>query len=894
MKQVRFTTAARVSGALALVALLGAVHETKATPPEGPYQRYITFYNELDVPIYPVIQAPNDSNCTPKDPGKFPKGSLLRILGNDGADAVPSGATDGKRRGVGIAKKSSLKVYIPMDGPCAGGGFYDATRIFIFTANVDTFEERLGGGFVTAPIAGVNGNLQSCDFCKVGQATLDYGHDAPAQLLEMTIISQVGAAKSPIDQNDPKGIPVIDFDVSYVDDVYLPVAMALDDTGLTQFMGSRLKLIDTSDSTKSFSVRVSKFLEDAKWSRYAAYSPLNWNNSETAGSPVRKPNKTIFADLVPFGRIEKIPSGNILVTNARTLGVSGFYQPTWDGKDVPPPTTPYPQTASATINRRCYLLNKENEAKGLIPLPPSFHWCPQDTIDNTMLGCCDHDKFLVDNTLRKWVGDVSRDEIQAKEEQKKNGGPLPPFGAWSPSNTTWDALVDKWDKWQGSGNNPCLEDAVVKASPAVAADQKYFCDAFNRTVDFLWKDFLSYTPECAKRSGRDRETCLVQRIIGYDADSGYKPENCTGCPKPDLKKGQKCEPSCYSEVQRNEAAQALLRGVPWTGYSDPTTCKSCPGAACPVECVYAGAAPKPDLSKGTRVYNTDGFLHFWPAYDSVYNLNPYARFVHDPAGADAPGAYSFSIDDFYGNFGGQATGLIIDVGGTTFVPDKEPFDPYKQYHVAWGPGWDHAKVCHGADDAADPGRVIANAGENRSIAIAFFKNGAPIPSCKVKLFATPGDENFVTYEVTEKTFEVTDSYTAAKHTVRGLQGVWASRPGSRPQRNDGTRDDRNPYCLAGTRGKDKTGRDLKIDMCFGNLAPAGGADDLPVNTSFVSVENHCTGVDPELDAACGKPLITLNIPGFVIAGTAQDESGGDVDNVADGKAQARIHAPAAE
>jgi len=93
--------------------------------------------------------------------------------------------------------------------------------------------------------------------------------------------------------------------------------------------------------------------------------------------------------------------------------------------------------ASATINRRCWLLNNENAAKGLSPLPSTFHWCPQDAIDNTMLGCCDQDKFLVDNTLRKWSGDVSLDEIQAKKAGQTK------WGVWDPSNTTWDALVDK-------------------------------------------------------------------------------------------------------------------------------------------------------------------------------------------------------------------------------------------------------------------------------------------------------------------------------------------------------------------------------------------------------------------------------------------------------------------
>ena len=87
---------------------------------------------------------------------------------------------------------------------------------------------------------------------------------------------------------------------------------------------------------------------------------------------------------------------------------------------------------------------------------------------------------------------------------------------------------------------------------------------------------------------------------------------------------------------------------------------------------------------------------FWPPYDSPYNLNPYARVIHDKDGLDAPGAYSFSIDDFYGNFGGPGSNLLIVVGNSNYplpnkkLPNPEPYDPYTQYHVAVGAGWRHA------------------------------------------------------------------------------------------------------------------------------------------------------------------------------------------------------------
>ncbi len=84
--------------------------------------------------------------------------------------------------------------------------------------------------------------------CWVGSAKADYGHDAPGQLLEYTIVSQNPAdgAKFP-NPNDTRGIPFIDFDVSYVDDAYLPVTMALATAGRRSSWAARSR---TTGSTR--------------------------------------------------------------------------------------------------------------------------------------------------------------------------------------------------------------------------------------------------------------------------------------------------------------------------------------------------------------------------------------------------------------------------------------------------------------------------------------------------------------------------------------------------------------------------------------------------------------------------------------------------------------------
>ena len=47
-------------------------------------------------------------------------------------------------------------------------------------------------------------------------------------------------------------------------------------------------------------------------------------------------------------------------------------------------------------------------------------------------------------------------------------------------------------------------------------------------------------------------------------------------------------------------------------------------------------------------------------------------------------AYSFSIDDKYGNFRDASSGFVVDAGGTTALRNKQPFDPYQQYTLNWG------------------------------------------------------------------------------------------------------------------------------------------------------------------------------------------------------------------
>jgi len=293
----------------------------------------------------------------------------------------------------------------------------------------------------------------------------------------------------------------------------------------------------------------------------------------------------------------------------------------------------------------------------------------------------------------------------------------------------------------------------------------------------------------------------------------------------------------------NESVQALLRGVPWTSLGDPAKCgpSHCPDddpAKCnPAACVWV----KPEkLDPNAKVWHTDKFLHFWAPYDSPFNLNPYARLIHDPSALSAPGAYSFSIDDFYGNFGGPGTNLIIQVGDKSRMPNPEPYDPFQQYHVTVGNGWDHMRIC--GRKVSIPKATGTQGGIPLGTPMSFYKpDGSRVEPCEVSVYEDAAETRRVAYELREVTYQVTDSYTGLKQTVKGLSGVVAVRKPGDPTPN-------NAYCT------EHSPADLvQKQKCTGNLSAVGAGN----RDAYTSVVDNCTS---QMDATCGKPLLNLSVP----------------------------------
>jgi hypothetical protein len=789
-----------------------------------PFQRHFTFYNDTPVTIWPVFQAPQSDNCTVNVPGS----TLLRLHVNKDA------------RDAGIPRGERVTVALPKTWPCDKGGFYKAVRIFVFVTDAPKFEEKLierkQDNQVTKPYtAGLTtpicGATLASDPCWTGTAEAAYPLDSPAQLLEYTIISQNAKGEPNPNPNDATGTSFLDFDVSYVDEAYLTAAMTID-TGAVQFMGSHL-------SYQQFQAKLKQFLEQTKWPQWGAYSSLNLNAEK---------GSTVFFGLLQENNNAntnpRVPSAHQATALTSNGGLSVFFDAKRHGD----------------YSNLCVDPAKKANLQCAEALPDNEFCCPNE--NGIMLGCCDQLNYIIDTVLGSY-------NPQTKIQRF--------------SSDVLKDLTRRFTRW----TDPTSPNFIsCKVNPPVASEvnsslQTEFCEAFKRTVNFVWDEFAqqdahSANPECAPlaRTKDLYNECLTATVIGYKIDvdqanrfkNSCKTEVCQdGYDNPAL-----CPEFCTKEKILNESVQAILRGVPWTSIAGQAACGTCPPIStgeCPFaklgQCVWE----KPeDIAADARLYHTNKFLHFWPPYDNPYNLNPYARVIHDKNGLDAPGAYSFSIDDFYGNFGGPGSNLLIVVGNADYpapnrhLPNPEPYDPYTQYHVAVGEGWHHMRQC------IDPDAVIPNGlrpgdlggrlvnippdastgrGIARGVPFSFYlPDGARRDPCVVAVFETADESRYVTYQLSEATYNVTDTLTSSQHEVKGLSGVAAVRaPGQEVPKDT--------FCASHStldlvnRGK-----------CTGNLAPVGRG----VRDGYSNVVETCTYPDQQLDAKCGRPLRDLAVP----------------------------------
>src|SRR4029078_4474555 len=134
--------------------------------------------------------------------------------------------------------------------------------------------------------------------------------------------------------------------------------------------------------------------------------------------------------------------------------------------------------------------------------------------------------------------------------------------------------------------------------------------------------------------------------------------------------------------------------------------------------------------------------------------------IHNPKdGIDAV-AYSFSIDDKYGNFRDAGTGFIINVGGGSALSNQSPYNAYQQYFVSWPQNdWDHANVC------GRPIEINKRASNSR---ISMWQNGKKMDYCDIEMFPTAANDMKLVFRVSEEPMRlVTDKYTGKSQQVQG-------------------------------------------------------------------------------------------------------------------------------
>jgi hypothetical protein len=624
----------------------------QAATSADPFQRYIIFYNDLPITVYPVITAVESENGA----ACGTSGLNRRIIVNAGS------------QGAGIPTGQNVTVMLPKMTHC----WYSAVRIYLFSVNLTTFEQRIPqpdrtvpDGVAWSPPLCPTNPMSAMSACWTGTAPAQYSVDAPAQLFEYTVISIDPATGNAFpDPNDASGIPLVDIDLSFVDSVYLPVAVNLDDGGATAYMGTTLPYMTMKVPNGDFEQRAADFLAltdtsgSPIWSQYAAYTPANYPYN-------------IFHDLV-----SDTPQviGKDVVADVRII----------------PPNTIPPKSALYTPPyngpQQCSQVPMCSDLSG--------NCCPTDPPHSILLACCDAPfAYLLSNTS-KVMGIVD--------------------------NPAVDSLVARWKNWVAP-NQPCADLSAITTWPSnnTTFDKAGFCSAFQASVMAAWTAFynsqnqidmngnpIPYTG-CVNYSGTARDQCAVDQIVSFQsADKGVL----------------------------NETVQALLRSVPY----------GAPGA--------------------TR-WSFDKFILNWAPYNSIFNLFPYTRFVHNPTdGLDAPGAYAFSIDDRFGNFQNRASGFVIDIGGSGHLLNQEPYDFWEQYRVAFASGWDHATVC--GRPLLIPNKTGANA------SISFWQNGVHQTTCDLVFYATanetgPGAQ-FAKFQVGETSQQVTDLYTGLTEIVTEL------------------------------------------------------------------------------------------------------------------------------
>lgn len=797
------------------------------------YQRYVIIKNDLTFPIYPVVSV--------TDPNK-----TMRIFAYSNYD--PANPSNNR----GLQPNQKMKVYLPkLDNP-QHINWYNSGRVYLFPidplqfeTNLNKFNDGRQGNIVTTldPTINITCELNgkaALNSCPAGSAKAAYPLDAPAQLAEYTF-----DAEGAVNLNFDTGEPMVDIDVSYVDDVYLPVALDFDNDGRTGYIG-------TTIGFDVFEKNLETFEKNSQWSMWAAYAPDNWKNNVVDLSFQDEQKKTGARHLLY--QKSHIPAMYNFVHNVNVKATSLLYHAPQQGElsFLIAGTTGDPDVTKTGRNKALDLYvdrwlkwvgkNPCGEMVGqkqFWPKGPAF-----DDPKNRTFFC---------EQFKKSVADVWAYFAALDRPKDDNGNPAPDEVQCSKK------YADKGDQDRcilskiigyrskvAEGNLPEKVQAIMRGLPFI--EQPY--DLLLLTTLPEARPFMKPQPNGEDvfdvsnkaKVGNTFEIKKAYALVQNRPGKLYRFDDRGICKKDPTQTGE-CDDVVLNAnvidqlISREKQEELYHRNIQPSAFNVHLSVKNeevfKKGLANWDKALHDNAGPNMQdklgqlNEDGRPQYQLDKWLTFWisPSTDSknVFSLNPFTHFVHatvdDPndGGIDAL-SYSFSIDDKYGNVRDAASGFIIDVGGKSIISDHR-YDPYQQYHVNWGAGdWGFITV-KGSDGAYTSKRSAKGGGslriDNRVLAKPFY----------VELSPAGEEDKAVRLKLTLQRHTVVDQYTGLEQIVETLV-------------ND------QSYCVENTNDDSKKA----------NLVAVCGQVDLNPVPSGELVYSSLSMSD--------RPRVNVNLPGF--------------------------------
>jgi hypothetical protein len=587
---------ANVSNLSDVVFVGGGPHNLPAPP-----QKLITIYNHSSQTIYPMLEDGNTAGAVydPQDPANHEfRGYIGYDMGTD--------ASNNEVDVVGLPKDTAITISVPLV-------FWNAGTLQIFTSpdilvNDNTFTYHGGDGSLRyiQKAVGENTTGRILWYQAVNGAAntnQNTSPDAPNQLTEFTIRDKNLATWAPNSPPDQR-LTLINYDVSYVQDMLLPVAMAAENVPIPRTNETAtFGWVGANMAVSTMQNFISAFTTNAPAGQ--PQSLLGWYYNGMGSDQYYLPN--------PASTGIKIPA------NDRTFGLSplGDVTSTYDGTkfQLVSGGTAFQVTSTGAMAANSHTItgldaSVVSQLKVGMLVKPSI--APGNLAqDTTITGFGSDGTSVTVNNVPKSPISTTFAFVGSILPGSTTPGPI--------SDYVVSTLARLWYSWADyyatqAGLPKIKYSDQVNAPKLDFTTNKAQADAFAKVVYTVMNAFSKIAPNDIYLPAYVQ---LMQNVIGCNTGfiKGITPAE---------------------ERQLTIDVQSLLRGVPnWT--------------------VDSTWYPNPaDATKGAAVGGI-------PAKFNLYNLDPFVWFVHKKLKLSG---YGFSVDDDVADVGaGDASKLLISVGG---------------------------------------------------------------------------------------------------------------------------------------------------------------------------------------------------------------------------------------